>query len=149
MESKGEGTMTVNHKVTGTAVSMPAGIGFGCGISMILTLLGASVIAKLIAEEILKETAIGYGAMATILLASISGSLIAVKKVKKRKLQVSMLVGVGYFMLLLAMTALFFGGRYQGMGVTALLVFAGSGTVILAETRSKKSGKFRKGKRVP
>ena len=139
--------MTVNRKVTGTAVSMPMGIGIGCGISMILTLLGAGIVAKMIAEEILKETAVGYGAMIIILLASICGSLIAVKKVKKRKLQVSMLVGIGYFMLLLTMTALAFGGQYQGMGVTALLVFAGCSTVILAETRAEKTVKFRKGRR--
>lgn len=140
--------MTINRKVTGTAVSMPMGVGIGCGITMILTLLGAGVVAKLIAEEILQETAIGYGAMATILLASICGSMIAVNKVKKRKLQVSLMVGAGYFLLLLAMTALFFGGQYQGMGVTALLVFAGSGTVILLETREKKSSKFRKRRRI-
>lgn len=136
--------MMVNQKVTGTAVSMPLGIGIGCGISMILTLLGAGVVAKMISEEILEETAIGYGAMAIILLSSILGSVIAVNKVKKRKLQVSLLVGGGYFLLLLVMTALFFGGQYQGMGVTALLVFAGSGTVILLESREKKSSKFRK-----
>ena len=139
--------MTVNRKVTGTAVSVPMGIGIGCGISMILTLLGAGIVAKMISEEILRETAIGYGAMAIILLSSILGSAIAVYKVKKRKLQVSLLVGGGYYLLLLAMTALFFGGRYQGMWVTALLIFAGSGAVILMESREKKSVKFRKGRR--
>ena len=140
--------MTVNRKVTGTAVSVPMGIGIGCGISMILTLLGSGVVAKMIAEEILQETAIGYGAMVILLLSSILGSAIAVNKVKKRKLQVSLAVGAGYFLLLLAMTALFFGGQYQGMWVTALLVFAGSGTVTLLETREKKSVKFRKGRRI-
>ena len=140
--------MTINRKVTGTAASMPMGIGIGCGVSMILTVLGAGVAAKLIAVEILQETAIGYGAMAIILLASICGSMIAVKKVKKRKLQVSLMVGSGYYLSLLAMTALFFGGQYQGMWVTALLVLAGSGTTILIETREKKSVKFRKGRRI-
>ena len=136
--------MTVNRKVTGTAVSMPAGIGIGCGISLLLTLLGAGTAAKLIADEVLQETAIGYGAMVIILLASISGSWIAVKKVKKRRLQVAMLVGVGYFASLLATTALFFGGQYQGMGVTALLVLAGTGTVVLMGSREKKPQKRRK-----
>lgn len=138
--------MTVNHKVTGTAVSMPMGIGIGCGISMLLTLAGAGAVAKLIADEVLRETAIGYGAMAVILMASVCGSLIAVNKVKKRRLQVSLLVGAGYLVMLLAVTALFFGGQYQGMGVTALLIFAGSGAVILLGSRNKKSVKFRKGR---
>ena len=139
--------MTANHKVTGTAMSMPVGIAIGCAISVILTLLGAGAVAKLIAEEVLQESAVGYGAMAIILLATVCGAFIAIKKVKKRKLQVSMLVGVGYYVTLLAITALFFGGQYQGMGVTGLLVFAGAGAVILMESREKKSAKFRKGRR--
>lgn len=140
--------MTLNHKVTGTAMSMPLGIGIGCVISLFLTILGSGIVAKLISEEVLQETAIGYSAMGIILLASVSGTLVAVNKVKKRRLQVSMLVGAGYYLLLLAMTALFFGGQYQGMGVTALLVLAGSGTVILMGTRKKKPSGFRKSRRV-
>ena len=139
--------MTVNRKVTGTAVSMPMGIGIGCGISMILTILGAGLAAKLISAEVLRENAIGYGAMMIILISSIAGAGIAVNKVKKRMLQVSVLVGMFYYALLLAMTALFFGGKYQGMGVTALLVMAGCGVVVLMAGREKKTKKYRKGKR--
>ena len=140
--------MTLNRKVTGTAVTMPMGIGIGCGISMILTILGAGLVAKLISAEMLQETAIGYGAMMIILAASVTGSAVAVKKVKKRMLQVSLLVGAGYYALLLGMTALFFGGQYQGMGVTALLVLAGCGVVVLLAGREKKLKKFRKGRRL-
>ena len=139
--------MTVNHKVTGTAVSMPMGIGIGCGISMLLTVLGAGIAAKMIADEVLRETAIGYSAMTIVLIASSIGSLLAIRKVKRRKLQVSMLVGAVYFVSLMAMTALLFGGQYQGMGVTALLVDAGSGAVALLGSRERKPAKFRKGRR--
>ena len=138
--------MTVNRKVTGTAVTMPVGIGIGCGISLSFTILGAGLVAKLISMEVLRETAIGYGAMMTVLLATVCGAGVAVNKVKKRILQVAMLVGAGYFALLLAVTALFFGGQYQGMGVTALLVAGGCGAVILMAGREKKFGKYRKGR---
>lgn len=138
--------MTVNRKVTGTAVTMPAGIGIGCGISLCLTVLGSGLTAKLISMEVLRETAIGYGAMIIIILATISGAGIAVNKVKKRILQVSVSVGVCYFTLLLAMTALFFGGKYQGMGVTALLIAGGCGVVILMAGRDRKPKKYRKGR---
>ena len=138
--------MTVNRKVTGTAVTMPVGIGIGCGISLSFTILGAGLVAKLISMEVLRETAIGYGAMMTVLLATVCGAGVAVNKVKKRILQVAMLVGAGYFALLLAVTALFFGGQYQGMGVTALLVAGGCGAVILMTGREKKFGKYRKGR---
>ena len=138
--------MTVNRKVTGVAVTMPMGIGIGCGISMLLTILGAVVIAKMISMEIMQETAIGYGAMVIILTASACGAAVAVKKVQKRMLQVSALVGVIYYGLLLITTALFFGGHYRGMGVTALLVVAGCGVVVLMESREKRH-KFRQERR--
>ena len=138
--------MTVNQKVTGTAVTMPMGICIGSSISVALTILGAGFVAKLISMEMLQETAIGYGAMIIILLASISGAGIAVRKVKKRMRQVSALVGVFYYVMLLAMTAILFGGKYQGMGVTALLVLAGCGVVVLIAGREKKSKRYRKGR---
>ena len=138
--------MTVNQKVTGTAMTMPMGIGIGCGISMLLTILGSGLVAKLISMEVLQENAIGYGAMMIILLSSISGAGIAVNKVKKRMLQVSTLVGGLYYVMLLGATALFFGGQYQGMGVTALLILAGCGVVVLIAGREKKSKRYRKGR---
>ena len=138
--------MTVNQKVTGTAVTMPTGISIGCGVSMLLTILGSGLVAKLISMEVLQENAVGYGAMMIILLSSIIGAGIAVKKVKKRILQVTALVGGLYYVILLAATAIFFGGQFQGMGVTALLVLAGCGVVVLIAGREKKSKGYRKGR---
>ena len=140
--------MTVNRKVTGTAVSMPVGIAMGWTASMVTTLLMSVFVARLISDEILKDTAIGYGAMFILLLASVLGAVVSTAKVKRRRLQVSLLSGIVYYASLLGATALFFGGQYQGMGVTALLVFAGSGLVILLAGREKKQKKYRKGRRV-
>ena len=139
--------MTVNRKVTGTAVSMPAGIAIGCVVSLLLTLAGSSLAAKLISDEILKDTAIGYGSMLIVLLASALGAVTAISKVKRRYLQVCLLSGVSYYGLLLCITALFFGGQYQGMGVTAMLVLAGVGSVVLLGTKEKKTKNFRKGRK--
>ena len=139
--------MTVNRKVTGTAVSMPAGIAIGCVVSLLLTLAGSSLAAKLISDEILKDTAIGYGSMLIVLLASALGAVTAISRVKRRYLQVCLLSGVSYYGLLLCITALFFGGQYQGMGVTAMLVLAGVGSVVLLGTKEKKTKNFRKGRK--
>ena len=139
--------MTVNRKVTGTAVSMPAGIAIGCVVSLLLTLAGSSLAAKLISDEILKDTAIGYGSMLIVLLASALGAVTAISRVKRRYLQVCLLSGVSYYGLLLCVTALFFGGQYQGMGVTAMLVLAGVGSVVLLGTKEKKTKNFRKGRK--
>lgn len=140
--------MTLNGKVTGRAMTMPAGIAVGCGAAMLVTAAGSALVAKLISDEVLVDTAIGYGAMFIVLLASALGAAVSAAKVKRRRLQVCLLSGIVYYGMLLGMTAMFFGGQYQGMGVTALLVLAGTGTVILLGTREKKTGKYRKGRRI-
>ena len=140
--------MTINRKVTGTAVSMPVGIGLGCVVSIILTIIGSAIAAKFISEEVIMESAIGYAVMIIILLATMAGSGIAVCKVKRRILQVSALAGFSYFLILLAATALFFGGQYQGMWATALLIAGGCGAVALMNSRDRKGMHSRKGRRV-
>ena len=139
--------MTVNQKVTGTAVSMPAGIAIGCAVSLLITITGSALVAKLISDEVVNDTAIGYGAMMILLLASALGASISAAKVKRLRLQVCMLSGAAYYAALLGITALFFGGQYQGMGVTALVVLAGTGAAVLVSTKEKKTRKFRKGRR--
>lgn len=139
--------MTVNRKVAGTAVTMPVGIAIGWEISIAVTLVGSVLVAKLISDEILQSTAIGYGVMLILLLASVLGAVVSIAKVQRRRLQVCLLSGAVYYASLLACTALFFGGQYQGMGVTALVVLAGVGTVVLLGCREKKQKKYRKGRR--
>ena len=138
--------MTVNQKVTGTAMSMPAGIAMGCAVSLLITFAGSLLAAKLISEEVLKDTAIGYSAMFIVMVASAIGTAISEAKVKKMRLQVCLLSGLVYYGSLLGITALFFGGQYQGMGVTALLVLAGTGSVILLGNQNRKQRKYRKGR---
>ena len=139
--------MTVNQKVTGTATSMPAGIAIGWTASVLTTVAGSALVAKLISDEILADTAIGYGAMFILLLSAALGAAISEAKVKRMRLQVCLLSGLVYYGSLLGITALFFGGQYQGMGVTALLVAAGTSLVILLGGRDKKQRKHRKGRR--
>lgn len=140
--------MVANRKVTGKAMSMPAGIGTGLGISGSITLIGSAVIAWLISGEHLAESAIGYGAMVILLLSSAAGSWAAVLLIKHRRMLVCLISGASYFLLLLACTALFFGGQYQGIGMTALLILAGCGIVILLGLKGEKSGGAARHKRV-
>lgn len=139
--------MTVNNKVTGTAVSMPTGIAMGCAVSLLVTALGSVLVAKLISDEVLIDTAIGYGAMIILFFASVLGAIISAAKVQRRRLQVCLMSGAAYYASLLGITALFFGGQYQGMGVTALVILSGTGAVILLGGRERKQRKYRKGRR--
>lgn len=133
--------MVVNRKVTGKAASMPAGIALGGLTSLAITLLSAGILAKMIETEALAEENVGYGVMVLLLTASASGAMIAKKRVKRQRLLVCMLSGVCYLGILLSITALFFGGQYDAVGVTALLVFGGSLLTALLDGKERRGGK--------
>ena len=123
--------MTVNQKVTGTALSMPVGLGLGTLVSLGITGLLSALTAWLILSGKLSEGSVGYCAMVILLVSSAAGAATAIGKIKRRRLQAGLTSGGIYFACLLAATALFFGGSYQGIGVTALMVFCGCTLVIL------------------
>lgn len=118
--------MVANRKVTGKAMSVPAGVSIGTGICVLITLVGALVMAWLIGGDYLPESGFGYGAMVTLLGASVAGAWTAAMLVKHQRLMVCLLTGGLYFLFLLALTAFCFGGQYQGIVPTALLITGGS-----------------------
>lgn len=138
--------MVVDRKVTGTASSTPGGLALGWGVGMGITVLGAAVCAHLISKETIAGEGIGYCAMVIVLLSTVLGALVSAGKIKRRRLQVCLMSGAVYYATLLAGTALFFGGQYQGMGVTGLLVLAGCGVVILMGMNGGKQRRPRKRK---
>lgn len=123
--------MVRNRKPTGTAMSLPAGVGIGVGIAVTVTVTGAAVIAWMVNGGTIPETGFGYGAMAVLLLSSVAGSWMASALIKHQRLAVSLATGGIYFLLLLGLTAFCFGGQYQGVVPTALLVAGGSTTSAL------------------
>lgn len=123
--------MTSNRKVTGTAAAIPAGLTLGAVASIAVTLLLSGVSAWLILNGRLPEQAVGYCAMVILLLSSAAGAAVAAARVKRLRFQICMAAGAIYYVLLVTMTAMFFGGIYDGMGVTALMVLCGCGLVIL------------------
>ncbi len=137
--------MIVNQKPTGRAMSMPGGLTIGAVVSLGVTLLFAAVLAKLVDMEKLAWGNIGYGIIVILLLASFSGAMTAYAKIKRQRLLVCGASGVIYFGILLAITALFFGGQYEAVGVTAGLVFGGSACAWLLGLRD---GGSRRGKKI-
>ena len=138
--------MTLNRKVTGRAMSIPAGLAVSATVSLLVTLLVVVIGANLLSKEILIQENIGYCAMLALLLGSSLGAVTAAKGIKHRKLAVGMMSGGVYYLLLLGITALFFGGQYQGMGVTLILVLGGSliGAILANRERGKGTVKRRK-----
>lgn len=123
--------MTVNRKVTGTATTIPVGLGLGLLASMSVTAVLSAASAGLILGGRMPEDSVGYCAMVILLLSSIAGAVTATGKIKRRRFQMGLISGGLYFAALLAVTALFFGGIYDGIGVTALMILCGCMLVIL------------------
>lgn len=133
--------MVTNRKPTGRAATIPVGLLTGGAAALVSTLALTAVLAKLMESEILPEENIGYGVMVLLLVSAFLGSTIACRRVKRQYLLTAALSGVVYVLLLLSITALFFGGQYSAVGVTVLLVFCGS---ILAAMLFTRGGKRRK-----
>lgn len=130
----------MNQKVTGRASSIPAGLAIGGAISLVITIVGAMIGAWLMGYEKLQEQQIGYCAMIILLGSAFIGAWTAAGKIKHRRLFVCFSSGAVYFCTLLAVTALFFGGQYQAVGVTALVVLAGSISAAFMGENSKRGG---------
>lgn len=130
--------MRVNRKPTGRAVSVPVGLGWGLLTSVIITLSGCLLAAYLINREILAWNHSGYGVMMILLLSAWAGAAVTAGKIKRRKAMMCLGAGTAYFLLLMAVTALFFGGHYSGVGETGLMIFCGSTLGILTGIREKR-----------
>ena len=118
--------MVSNQRPTGRAVSMPKGLLLGELGSLAVTISATAVLAKLVDVEIVAWERVGYGGMLILLLSSAAGALISSQRIKHRILLVCVLSGAIYFGSLLGMTALFFGGQYEAVGVTGALITSGS-----------------------
>ena len=130
--------MRVNRKPTGRAVSVPVGLGWGLLTSVVITLSGCLLTAHLINREILSWEQSGYSVMAILLFSAWAGAAVTAGKIKRRKAMMCLGAGTSYFLLLMAMTALFFGGHYSGVGETGLMIFCGSTLGILTGIREKR-----------
>lgn len=125
-----------------TASSLPVGIGIGLLVSLVITMIGAALTAYMVDKQIIPQDALGYGCVVTLLMSACCGALVSVKRVKRLRMQVCMISGACYYIMLLGITALFFGGQYEGMGITALVVLGGALAVAIAGMRGGKTRKF-------
>ena len=127
--------MTYNHKVTGRALSMPASFAIGVFISLGMTLILSVILAKLISTEKVEWERVGYWIMAILLTASAIGSKATCLMVKRRKAVSCLIAGILYWLGLLIIAALFYGGQYTGIGVTGIIILCGCSVVCLLELR--------------
>lgn len=127
--------MNGTKKYTGRSLSMPAGLAVGLGVSMAITGGVVGILAKLVDSEMMPWENVGYGIMAMLLAASFLGAVAAYGKIKRQRLMVCLLSGGIFFCALLSLTALFFGGQYNGVTATFLFVLMGSASAGLLGLR--------------
>lgn len=130
--------MVLNRKVTGKAMSFPAGLAFGTMVSILTTLFLAAVLSWLTVSEILEESHLGYGIMVVLLSASFVGAKGALGKIKRQRFVVCLLSGAMYFVILTSLTVLFFGGKFEAVGISSLLILCGSVVAGLAGGQTKR-----------
>ncbi len=139
--------MITDRKATGRAKSIPMGLAIGWVVSMALTLTAAVILTYLVLNETMQESVIGAAGMVVLPLSAALGALTSASMVKRRWMQICIGAGGIYFLTLLGMTALFFGGQYSGVGVSALLIFCAVAVVgalgLKGEKRPTKNKKFR------
>ena len=114
------------------------------GISLIsggiTTVIGALVCAWLIHSETVGQESVGIGTLMILALGSAAGALTGIWVLKRMRLQISLLSGLAYYLLLLSVTALFLGGQYEGVIGAGFAILAGCGVVALLSIMPKKRG---------
>lgn len=117
--------MTGKRKLNGRTSSVPGGLAAGSFVSIAVTALSAALLAMLLDREILAWENVGYGIAFTILLAAYAGAITAWNRIRRQRLIVCLMSGMVYWGILLSLTALFFGGQFEAVGVTLLLIAGG------------------------
>lgn len=128
----------MKHNKSAGSVSMGKCAALGAAVSAAVTFLCAAVGAAVISSGVLSEGAMDYLTIAILLVATLIGAMSGAGGAKEKRLYVCLLVAVIYFGVLLAMTALIFDGQYDGVIVTAVVLFSGS---IVAAMAGKGKGK--------
>lgn len=131
--------MTLKRGRNGRAMSMPGGIGTGVGIAAVVSFVGSAVLAWLVTSERVGEDNVGWGCMIIQMLASALGCLAAWRMIRHRRLLVTGITVLAYYLLLLCI-GLVFGGSFEGMGTTAAMVSAGGGIAFIPALVSGGSG---------
>lgn len=138
--------MRAKHK-SWKSLSVPAGVSAGILLSLAVTVAGAAVCASLISSERIGQDAMEACSVVTVITASVIGALVTAFTVKRMWLQMCLLFGGCYYLLLLGITALLFNGSYTGLGTTALSVLIGTGMVAAMGAMPKNMNSARRRKR--
>ena len=132
--------MAKKHKLSHSGISVPVCVTVGAISCLLVTMLGALLLAYMVGNETFGVAGIGIGSMLVLLLSTVLGCWIARALNKEKQLLVCGLTALVFYLSLISITAVFFDGIYTGMGLTALVILFGVGGSLLVGLR-KKAGK--------
>lgn len=118
--------MRENKKATGHATTIAGGIFRGEIISLLFAAILIMIFARLMERNVLVEMQIGIFVMFILLTTSFIGCCVAIRMIKRRVLLVTVVFEIVYAVLMISITALFFGGMYDGIFPGVLLIICGS-----------------------
>jgi len=133
-----------NQKANGRTSSIPAGLAVGAAVNIVITGMLTALLAILLDRETIAWEAVGYGILIMIMLSTFLGAVTAYSRIRRQRLLVCLMSGAVYFAMLLSVTALFFGGQYEAVAVTALLVAGGTGCAALPGLGQGRGGRNRR-----
>ena len=134
--------MVGTKKTGGTVQALTWGTGLALGLSLMLSALAAAAISR----QWIPEGGMVYCAVVILIGSSCGGAWVGGALRPDRRLPVCLGVAGCYFAVLLLLGALFFGGRFRGIPVTAALILGSSAAMALMGLRKGK-GRKRKYKR--
>ena len=116
---------------------LPASVGFGLGISVVVTFLGVSLCALFVINGYFKPQSMIHMSIIIQFISSFVGSVISGKIAKDNKLVASVFVATSYFFTLIAVAMLLFDGVFGALipGLFACLI--GCGAAILLCNKAK------------
>jgi len=132
--------MVTDKKNYGKAKPMAVGLAFGVGTALLLTVILSVAVTQLVLGERIEENAIGYCTGGMLPVCTAVGAWVAITLVKSRKMQTCLITGGVYYLCLLAVNVLFFGGQFDGVFVSLLMVLLGASAVGFLAARGKGKG---------
>ena len=139
--------MKPNNKVGSNIVK--SNLVIGLVLAMAVMLAGAAVGAVMISTGSLPENTLGYISIMVLLLTGFSGAAVGTGRATEKRLLNSMMSAGGCFAALLAITALFFEGQYDRIGITALMLLLGafSAAIMPKGKGRQRNSRYRKNRR--
>lgn len=131
----------------GKASTTTIGLAWGMCEELLLTIIGSAIIAVLVLEGKMSEENIGYGIMLVLLAVSYAGAAFSAARIKRRKIMVCGISGLLYWLMLMLITLLFFGGQFGTVWAPIFLIFAGSMAAAIVPGRGERGQPKRKKKK--